>query len=157
MVSKIWKPESGLTKCAAPHCRRVVRAGYPWCSHHTWHAKRNGMEVPEPTMSEKVSWLWERRDWTGDGCLIFPFARNPSTGYAQVFYDGENVTAHRLMCSFAHGWPDPFIDRIEAAHSCGMGHEGCVHPEHLSWKLPVENRADRDRHQREKSGRYTIT
>lgn len=154
VTSPIWKPETGLIKCAADHCRRVAKTSDPYCSHHAWHAKRNGGILPEPTMSERVQWLYDHSQWIGQDCLIFPFTRNPATGYCQVFYDGESVTAHRLMCSFAHGWPDPCIERIEAAHSCGMGHEACVNPQHLEWKTPLENRQDRDRHAREKVGRY---
>jgi hypothetical protein len=44
----------------------------------------------------------------------------------------------------AHG--EPPTARHEAAHSCGKGHLGCVHPGHLSWKTRNENRADMVRH-----------
>ena len=44
------------------------------------------------------------------------------------------------MCFLANG--DPPFEKADAAHSCGKGHEGCVHPKHLSWKTRLENVAD---------------
>jgi hypothetical protein len=35
---------------------------------------------------------------------------------------------------------------MQAAHSCGNGHLGCVNPHHLRWVTPKENAADRDDH-----------
>lgn len=48
------------------------------------------------------------------------------------------------MCTIAHGAAP--TDRHEAAHFCGCGHLGCIHPGHLRWALPIENQADRKRH-----------
>jgi hypothetical protein len=59
-------------------------------------------------------------------------------------YLGDTLYAHRLMCQLAHGDP-PTPDHI-AAHSCGRGHEGCVNPNHLSWKTYSENELDKRVH-----------
>jgi hypothetical protein len=48
------------------------------------------------------------------------------------------------MCILAHGEP-PF-EGAQAAHSCGKGHEGCVNPQHLSWKTAKANTADKYDH-----------
>lgn len=48
------------------------------------------------------------------------------------------------MCQKAHG--DPPSPKHDAAHSCGRGHEGCVNPNHLSWKTKKQNQADRITH-----------
>ncbi len=48
------------------------------------------------------------------------------------------------MCELAHG--EPPTPTHEAAHSCGRGHEGCVHPKHLSWKTQSGNQLDRREH-----------
>jgi len=54
--------------------------------------------------------------------------------------NGKHWWAHRLMCTLAHG--EPPTPKHTAAHSCGRGHEGCIHPQHLSWKTQKENLAD---------------
>ena len=89
-------------------------------------------------------WLMDHRDYDGEGCLIWPFSRKPDTGYGQFGYKGKLYPAHRFMCALVNGGsPTP---KHRAAHSCGMGHEGCVHPKHLSWKTNSENQKDRRIH-----------
>lgn len=80
----------------------------------------------------------------GDGCVIWPFAKN-NMGYGQLSKPGgKRILAHRLACERKNG-PAPSSVH-HAAHSCGKGHLGCVSPWHLSWKLPIENSADRLKH-----------
>lgn len=88
----------------------------------------------------RLPWLEEHASWNGDGCLTWPFAVN-SAGYAQVSVNRVNKNAHRVMCEMVHG-PAPSGDH-DAAHSCGKGHEGCVHPRHVHWATPKENAADK--------------
>lgn len=76
----------------------------------------------------------------GDECLIWPYARTKK-GYPRVRVNGSTRTASRYVCELAHGKPP--TDEHESSHSCGKGHEGCVSAEHLSWKTPVENQADK--------------
>lgn len=87
-------------------------------------------------------WLMEHVDYDGVGCLIWPFML--TNGYGQFGYLGERYYAHRYMCELVCG-PPPTADH-EAGHLCGRGHEGCVHPKHLSWKTPSENQRDRASH-----------
>jgi len=91
--------------------------GLLWLKAHIWHA--------------------------GQECLIWPFCTNHQ-GYGQLGYFGKVVKAHRLMCILAHG--EPLTPQHQAAHSCGQGHTGCVHPEHVSWKTPRENRIESNEH-----------
>lgn len=86
------------------------------------------------------AWLVAHRDHGGDDCLPWPFGRKPG-GYGQLFHEGKNVGAHRLMCELVHGQPP--ANARAASHTCGKGHEGCVNPKHLVWKTPRENQADR--------------
>lgn len=70
-------------------------------------------------------------------CLIWPFTE---TGYARLSVDGVGISAHRYVCTLAHGEP-PSEDSV-AAHGCGKGHLGCVNPHHLRWASQKENIAD---------------
>lgn len=105
-----------------------------------------------------VTWLREHIAFDGNECLIFPFNRG-AYGYGQFGLDGELLYAHRWMCEQVHG-SAPGLG-YEAAHSCGNGHGGCVHPKHLSWKTKAENRRDsilhgtHHRNQRGRKGRLT--
>lgn len=77
-------------------------------------------------------------DEDGD-CIVWPFCRDKH-GRGMLGLNGENWWAHRLMCKMVNG--DPPTPEHTAAHSCGKGHEGCVHPKHLDWKTQAQNLAD---------------
>lgn len=79
----------------------------------------------------------------GSECLIWPFTLGES-GRGTVLFQGVSTRPSRVMCILAHGEPPDPED--ESAHSCGKGHEGCVHPGHLSWKSRAGNQQDRLRH-----------
>ena len=81
-------------------------------------------------------WLLAHVDYDGDDCLIWPFARIQS-GRGHFGYEGKHYQAHVYMCELVNG---PCPPGHEAAHSCGRGHDACVHPKHLSWKTRAENR-----------------
>jgi hypothetical protein len=76
-----------------------------------------------------------------DECVLWPYTIIPN-GYGMLGYNGDMWRANRLMCTLASG-PAP-SQKHEAAHSCGV--KACVNPNHLSWKTPVANQADRRRH-----------
>lgn len=77
-------------------------------------------------------------DEDGD-CLIWPMSRNKN-GYALFGFEGKLLWAHRFICEMVHG-PAP-SPNLQAAHSCGRGKDGCVHPKHLSWKTKSGNLLD---------------
>ena len=89
-----------------------------------------------------VAWLRAHVDYDGEGCLPWPFCL--CNGYGHFGHEGENHYAHRFMCTLVKGPPPtPFH---EAAHSCGRGDQGCVHPQHLDWKTTSGNQLDRALH-----------
>jgi hypothetical protein len=87
-------------------------------------------------------WLHDHAGYQGDDCLIWPFSG--PRGYGHFKCNGKRSYAHRYMCTLVHG--DPPSVKHQASHSCGRGHEGCVHPLHLSWKTQSENQLDRRIH-----------
>lgn len=93
-------------------------------------------------------WLEDHADYSGDDCLPWPFVRW-SSGYG--FFGLPPLGAHRYMCELKNG-PPP-TPKHQAAHSCGCGQDGCVNPNHLSWKTNAENQVERYQH----SGRVNRT
>lgn len=89
---------------------------------------------------EGLRFLREHLSYNGVDCLIWPLFRKPDSGYGNVSIGGKVRRAHKVMCEMVNG-PSPSPAHY-AAHECGRGHEGCVHPKHLKWKTPTENQAD---------------
>lgn len=93
---------------------------------------------------EASAWLREHVAHQGDDCLIWPFFRDPRTGYGRAGIGAGRVGyAHRMMCEAVHGAPQK---KQQAIHSCGNGHLGCVNPKHLSWGDNSINQLDRHKH-----------
>lgn len=115
------------------------------------HMKHGGCYecVGMSKIGSPLKWLEEHKNHGSDECLIWPFSRNLN-GYGQVRYKGRSRLASRVMCMLVHGRPR--IDSLEAAHSCGKGHDGCVNPRHLRWDTPKGNCADRVDHGTENRG-----
>lgn len=91
-----------------------------------------------------AQWLRDRQDYDGSECLIWPFYIDPVRGYGPMGYEGKMTKAHIFMCKLINGErPTP---KHEAAHSCGNGRIGCVHPKHLSWKTKKQNALDKVAH-----------
>lgn len=97
--------------------------------------------VPAKNKGKGAGYLWllNHVNFDGPDCLIWPMNRDDK-GYGTLGYNGKVWKASRLMCTLAHG--DPPTPKHQAAHSCACGHDGCVHPKHLSWKTPAGNTAD---------------
>lgn len=91
----------------------------------------------------QLQWIHDHLNHVGDDCLIWPFSTHKD-GRGQVAVGKWMKQAHRVMCELKHGAPPTPLH--EAAHVCGKGHLGCVHPEHLGWKTHVENIADKKLH-----------
>ena len=89
-----------------------------------------------------VQFIREHVNYDGDECLIWPFS-SPN-GYGQFGHEGKHYYAHRFMCELVSG--PPSSPEHEAAHNCGNGNRGCVHPKHVEWKTPSQNQADRAVH-----------
>jgi hypothetical protein len=91
---------------------------------------------------EVPKWLSGHVNFSGDECLIFPFARNPK-GYGCIAHKRFR-SAHRWMCFHAHG--EPPAGKPWALHKCGRGGDGCVNPKHLYWGNGVDNYDDQIAH-----------
>lgn len=116
------------------------------CSLHYQRFRKHGdaSMVKRPPSPAK-DWLIAHVAHDGEDCLTWPFAIGLD-GYGRVhnFSTGALTTASRQMCLLAHG--EPPTKKHEAAHSCGMGHMGCVNPQHLYWATPTTNHADKVQH-----------
>ena len=128
-----------MKACAVTNCAaQAVRRG--WCTKHYTRFLRHGDPLGGGCgHGVPMQWLRDHVGYSGDECLIWPFA-TMSNGYGSVRSDGRSRVASRVMCQMAHGQPDH--DEQQAAHSCGNGHLGCVNPIHLRWATSVENCAD---------------
>jgi hypothetical protein len=134
-----------MKTCSIEGCSKAVEKR-GWCGMHYRRFLRYGdtSTTRKRPNGSYVHWIKENANFSGDECLPWPFYRK-ATGYAGIVrLNGKGIVAPRLMCILAHG--DPPTARHQAAHECGKGHEGCVNPAHLSWKLPVDNHADMARH-----------
>ena len=132
--------------CSVEGCGRVSTViSRSLCVRHYKRFMRHGNALGGGTSpGAGLEWLLAHVDYTGDGCLIYPFGRM-TYGYAcTVQENGQSQYAHRKMCELAHG-PSPSPDH-ETAHNCGKGHEGCVHPQHLRWATRQSNNDDMDLH-----------
>lgn len=133
-------PVCSIPNCGKPaHCRG-------WCKQHYTRWRRHGdplVCVPigggRPDVRDYL--LTIALPFTGDECLIWPFARS-DRGYAKARYDGE-ISASRALCRLKYG--PPLGDANECAHSCNNGHLGCVNPNHLRWTTHQDNMDDRTR------------
>lgn len=97
-----------------------------------------------------IAFLREHVNDADGPCLTWPMFRNPN-GYGMFGVNGGHYWAHRYMCELANG-PAPIGH--EAAHSCGRGKDGCVHPKHLSWKTKSGNLHDAKAHGTHPGGRW---
>lgn len=130
--------------CSAEGCdRNAEKLGY--CGKHYQRLYKHGdpNKVVHPWGDAQKYFHDVVIKYTGDDCLIWPYSRNDK-GYAQVLYRGQMQIASRAVCIEVNG--EPPSKKHHAAHSCGCGVEGCVTPNHLSWKTPAANQADRITH-----------
>lgn len=129
----------------------VKQAGL--CRRHYLRDRRYGSPLAGgPSISPAgapIAWMVRNLNYSGDECLIWPFGRTGS-GYGAMKEGGRQRLAHLWVCQRVHG-DQPSSD-MEAAHSCGNGHLGCVNPRHLRWATKVENAEDRTRHGRTSRG-----
>lgn len=126
-------------KCSIDGCHQVA-IKRTWCRDHYGRWQRHGSPIAggvTPGSGEK--WLRDHVNHDGLECLIFPFGLE-APRYRTARLAGKKMEAHRAMCVLVHGEP-PTKDH-HAAHGCGNGHLGCVHPKHLRWATPKENQGD---------------
>lgn len=111
-----------------------------WCRAHYHRWNRYGDPMGGRTrLGEPYQWIVDHVAHDGNACLIWPYSAIAS-GYGLVKGGGKRLFAHREMCQLANG--EPPSSEHEAAHSCGNGHLGCVHPKHLRWDTHQGNMGD---------------
>ena len=125
--------------CTVSGCQRPVKFR-GLCRPHYRRMKAHG----DPTAgsaspSERQAFVAVAAAHSGPECLMWPFGRN-GRGCAEIKNGGQSQGVHRMVCALVHGEPN---GQMDAAHSCGRGHEGCVSGAHLSWKTRAENFNDR--------------
>lgn len=139
-----------MKPCTIDGCKKPVHSrGYCHMHYRRWRLGKD-LLAPQQIASPGVPWQWLREhvDFHGGECLTWPFGRS-SDGYARISSrrhkgDSSSTSAHIEMCRLAHG--EPPSPTHQAAHSCGNGHLGCVHPDHLRWATAKENQHDRIEH-----------
>lgn len=149
-INKPIRPYRTRGACRFEGCTRsgALKRGY--CDPHYKRLWRHGDPAAGGTgMGVRLAWLKAHVHHKGDACLIWPFPGN-ANGYGSLTFEGKGSPASRVMCKLAHG--DPPTPKHEAAHNCGRGATGCVHPGHLRWATSKENVADRIKHLAEPRG-----
>jgi hypothetical protein len=126
--------------CSIENCGKPPVAGGLCRGHYTRHRRYGSPLAGSTAKGAARAFLKAYSDWHDtNGCLIWPFARNRG-GYGLISIGGKCCVASREMCRIAHG--EPQSPEMEAAHICGLGHTGCVNPNHLRWATSKENSAD---------------
>lgn len=135
---------------ANAHHTAEGRRGYCMC-HYRRFMKYGDPETRKRAIDgDPQKWLYDHAGYEGEGCLKWPFATRKD-GYGHVRFAGTQMYVARAMCLIIHGPPPQ--EGMHGAHSCGKGHEGCIHPKHVYWATPVENIGDRMRHGTSNRGR----
>lgn len=132
------KGHSFTEKCSVHGCERgAYSAGL--CNKHRQRKRKYGDPtkggVPRGSDSAIAKFFDYARTFSGNECLIWPFTRTRGYGNFKGKY------AHRLLCEEIHG--APASPKMEAAHSCGNGKNGCVNPRHVRWATRLENEQDK--------------
>ena len=141
-VKSLYDRDGAGGSCRHAGCGKLA-VGKGLCRNHYMMLKARGTTEHHDRFRRRIRWIEEHAAWDGDGCLLWPFGVN-EMGRGQLSYAGRQMSAPRVMCIIAHG-PPP-TPAHEAAHSCGMGHKGCVNPRHLRWATRSENIADQIEH-----------
>lgn len=117
-----------------------------WCGAHYYKWKKHGDPLGGrrgASPGAPLKWINGNADYTGDDCLTWPFEIG-RYGYGTIKHDGKRRVASRVMCEVAHGKPSN--EALQAAHSCGNGHLGCMNPRHLRWATKRQNIEDMKLH-----------
>jgi hypothetical protein len=116
------------------------KKGYCETHYQRFRVHGDATKLLRPSNYTLINWIKNNVSYSGSECLIWPFSRS-TDGRGQIYVNGKNKKANRIMCEMAHGSPP--TPTHQSAHSCGNGHLGCIHPLHLRWATRKENAADK--------------
>lgn len=153
-------PKPAPRTCSVEGCNGTYNAIGLCKRHYMRFLLKGDVEAEKPfrfRWRDIAKWLEDHLEYDGDECLIWPFTRG-RTGYGQLttravramrpeLQDARSkqyITASRGMALLVLG--DPPGPKRVAAHSCGNGHLGCVHPKHIRWATYTENYSDKALH-----------
>lgn len=145
-LKRTGRAVAGVRPCSINGCEGLT--GVPGtarglCASHYNRWQRHGDPLAGGTSPRApIQWIRDHATYEGDDCLTWPFS-TANAGYGKIREGGKDTPASRRMCIEAHG--EPPAPGMEAAHSCGNGHLGCINPRHLRWKTKRENLAERER------------
>lgn len=140
-----------MRKCSIDGCDNSphIRG---WCRAHYKRFMRYGSPVLGRTPKGELTRYLETVvfSYQDDDCLLWPFSRTSKGRPAEVYYQGKYQSPVRLVCELENG--PATREGLDAAHSCGNGHLGCVTRRHLRWATRQENAADMVAHGRSVRG-----
>ena len=140
-----------MATCSIPGCEKQSYA-FNLCPAHYTRMRRHGSPTGGRTSpGEPLAWLLAHKEYIGDDCLQWPYAR--ARGYGILSIDGRQRVASNYLCELLHGSAPEGAD--DAAHSCGNGQHGCVNPRHIRWATRAENHSDMYRHEVRPLGQRT--
>lgn len=142
-------PSAPGSSCEADGCENKIHARGLCNTHYRRQLKHGSTKYEDIKYMPGERWIEENKLYDGDDCIKWPFFIS-SAGRGMVVWKGTRMTAPRAMCYALYGEPDHRL--IEAAHSCGNGHLGCMNPRHLRWATHMENVEDRAKHGRDRKG-----
>lgn len=130
--------------CEVSGCGRKNYGRKRFCRNHHYRHRHYGDPLGGRTPHGEVREYFEDvvLKYEGRDCLTWPYTF--TTGSCQMWDNGTIRTVPRVICERVIG-PAPTPEH-EAAHSCGKAHLRCVAKNHLSWKTPKENAADKIAH-----------
>lgn len=127
--------------CWADDCPRTTIVSRGLCGKHYWKLRQHGdPNVGRNQVAPGVPLAYFYATY------LTPAAHDPgwpyalTDGYGRIVLDGRATVVSVLSCTLAHG-PKPSPE-MQAAHGC-PGNTKCFWTEHLSWKTPKDNTADR--------------
>lgn len=117
--------------CAVETCNAESRGSSLWCNRHRQRVRKHGDPAHErwpATLARIMRRITFGDCWEWSGSVI------KSTGYGQVWADGTNHLAHRVVYELLIG---PIPEGLQLDHLCR--NRRCVNPEHLEPVTGKEN------------------
>jgi hypothetical protein len=126
--------------CSVDGCGKTHLARGLCGTHYTRWQRTGSAEGPNRTpRGAPLAFIKAALQGDTAECVHWPFAKHRA-GFGLITLQGRTQVAARVVCTMAHGKPPN--RKLQAAHSCGNGHLGCINPKHLRWATREENAND---------------